>query len=64
MKVKLIGHPLTRATDFVTDILEWKVVGRRRRRKFRQSYSSDIEHLTGFTSYRRVTKTFGCSDKV
>ena len=54
-KVKLVGH-LLRHNNFITNIIEGKVAGRRPRGRPRKSYLEDIYHLMGCTSYHQLKR--------
>jgi hypothetical protein len=55
-KVKLIGHQL-RYNDFVTNILEGKIMGKRLRGRPKQSFFNDIKQRIGFTLYQHLKNT-------
>lgn len=55
-KIKLIGY-LIKHNNFVTNILEGKIMGKRLRRRPRQSYFNNINQRMGFTSYQYLKNT-------
>ncbi|KAI5755057.1 hypothetical protein M8J77_013699 [Diaphorina citri] len=55
-KIKLVGH-LLRHNDFITNILEGKVEGRRPRGRPRKSYFEDIMKLMDCNSYSQLKRS-------
>lgn len=55
-EMKLIGH-LLKHNDFVTNILEGNIMGKRSRRRPRQSFFNDIKQQMGFTPYQHLKNT-------